>query len=526
MKERVSSIVQSIKDLWNRTSKKMRIMVLSVTAAILAVSLVVVILLNRTDYIVLYDNLTTAQNAEVIAQLQEMGVQGRLEGTRLLIPKDSENTVRMQLAFKGYQDSGFDYATFEKGSGLTMTQSEKQQYAIFELQDRLQATIATYPEVTRAVVNIAMPEKQTFVLQDDVTEPTASVMVQTRPGRQLTPEQVQGVLNIVKNSVPGLTEQNISISDQSGDLLGAIAGSKTTMATKLELTNQVNETVKRRILTMLGPLYGEGKVNVAVNTVLDTNQKVTETTDYRPLDPENPRNNPLDYAEYAREKTGAGGFAQGVPGANDNTDTPEYLTPDQEANAADYYSEHNVLDYLVSSTKEQIIKEGLEITDLTVAVLIDTGPQGGDLDGALKRQIVQTVAKTAGIEELDSAGADNLDRKISVQGLAFNALDNIPGAATDNRLRNLAISAIIVVLALLIVFTIIIIMMRRRQARELAEEYAAEGATLVDLMGQDDDFEPIEIPETNEQRLKAQIRDLANSDPEIVAQLIKTWLIG
>jgi len=519
MKERLTTFTQSVKDWWSKTSKKMRIVILSATAAILAVSLIVVILLNHTDYVVLYDGLTPAENAEVIAQLQEMGVEGVLQGTRLLIPSESENTVRMQLAYKGYNDSGFDYTIFEKGSSLTATQADKQQWTIFQLQERLQSTIKTFPEVLQAVVTISLPEKDAFVLEQEVVNPTASVKLQTRPGRELTAEQIQGILNIVKNSVPGLAEENIAISDQSGDLLGIMALGRDAMATKLTLTEQVNETVKRRILAMLNPLYGEGRVNVAVNSVLDTNKMVTERNSYEPLDPENPTRNPLDYVEYAREKTGQDGFAEGVPGANDNTDVPEYLAEQQEIDAADYYSLHDVYDYLVGSTKSQIIKEGLDITDMTVAVIIDAD----SLPEGQLEQIRNLVAATSGIKgDENYAIAD----KITVHNIKFNTPITPESITSDPRLQRVLILSGIALLALIIIFTIIIILMRRKRQQQAAEEEAYQESTLLDLMNhQEDSFEPIVLPETNEQKLKSQIKDLAATDPEIVAQLIKTWLM-
>lgn len=517
MKERLTSFTQSVKDWWNKTSKKMRIAILSATAAILAVSLIVVILLNHTDYVVLYDGLTPAENAEVIAQLQEMGVTGVLEGTRLLIPSESENNVRMQLAYKGYNNSGFDYTIFEKGSSLTATQADKQQWTVFQLQERLQSTIKTFPEVMQAVVTVSLPEKDAFVLEQEVVNPTASVKLQLRPGRELTPQQIQGILNIVKNSVPGLAEEDISISDQSGDLLGIMNMGRDAMATKLTLTEQVNETVKRRILAMLNPLYGEGRVNVAVNSVLDTNKMVTERNSYEPLDPENPTRNPLDYAEYAREKTGQDGFAQGVPGANDNTDVPEYMAEQQEIDGADYYSLHDVYDYLVGSTKSQIVKEGLDITDMTVAVIIDAD----SLPDGQKGQIIDLVAATAGIAR------DQIDEKVSVQNIKFNTPITPDNVIDDPRLQRVLILTGIAILALIIIFTIVIILMRRKRQQQTVEEEAYQESTLLDLMNQQEEsFEPISLPETNEQKLKSQIKDLAATDPEIVAQLIKTWLMN
>lgn len=512
MKENLAAFIESVKDFWKRLSKKMRVLLLAGTAAVLGIALAIVLILNRTDYVVLYDGLTPTENAEVIAQLQEMGVEGVLEGNRLLVREQDENAVRMQLAYKGYESSGFDYAVFEKGGGLTMTQSDKEYYATAQLQERLQATIETFDEVQRAHVNISIPEKRSFVLETETEPTTAAVKLQVRPGRSLTSEQVQGILNIVKNSVPGLKEENISIADQSGDLLGLAAAGRDVAATKLSLTEQVNDVYKRRVMSMLSPLFREGKVNVAVNSVLETDQKITEENRYVPLDPENPTNNPLDYAEYAREKTGVGGFAQGVPGANDNTDVPEYLAQDEELNEADYYSQHDVFDYLVSSVKSQIVSEGYLINDMTVAVVIDDQ----DLPaGQMRDEVMDIVATATGIAR----------DKVSVQYITFSP-DAVTPFEEENPLTRIVIASGIALLALLIIFTIIIIALARRRKEAAVAEGMEDGATLVDLLGQEEEFEPIEIPESQEQKLKNQIRDLANSDPEIVAQLIKTWLMG
>lgn len=511
MGEKLSGLAGSVKELWNKTTKKVRVLFLSGVAGVLLLSLAIVLFLNYTDYVVLYDNLSVSENAAVLAQLQEMGVEGRLENGSLLVPREDELTVRMQLATKGYPDSGLGYDVFEMGSGLTATQFEQKKYELYQLQERLQATIRTFPEVKDAIVTIYIPESSPFVLQDEVIQPSASVKIEKMPGRRLSSEQVLGILNIVKNSI-GIPEENISIADETGDLLSLLDTGGSNSA-KLQLTDQLNESVRRRILSMLQPLYGDGRVNVAVNSVLDTDEQVTDTTTYYPFDPENPQNNPLDYYEREYERDTDPGTAQGVPGANDNTDVPQYAAQDVDDGTGNYYRSHTVEDYLVSSERNQIVKAGLSITDMTVAVLIDAD----SLPEGQRDQVIDLVASASGVAP----------EKVSVQSIRFNADGGITGEALtgEGGLGNYLIWIIVLgVVILAIAVTVIAVLSRRKKLAE-DERYAESEAGLVDLMAQEE-FEPIELPETSEQKLRAQIRDLAESDPEIVAQLIKTWLVS
>jgi flagellar biosynthesis/type III secretory pathway M-ring protein FliF/YscJ len=209
---------------------------------------------------------------------------------------------------------------------------------------------------------------------------------------------------------------------------------------------------------------------------------------------------------------------EGVAGANDNVGVPEYLAEDVDVTDADSFVVRDVLDYLVSSVREEIVKEGLEITDMSVAVLINANALPADQ----RDQIIDSVAKASGVPA----------ESISVQNIPFAGLTPYepPTIVEDNTTRLLILTGL-ALLAICIIFVSIILAMRKKQ-REREAALAAEGAyfdengvPLADLVSHENDFEPIAIPETTEAKLKNQIRDLATSDPEIVAQLIKTWLI-
>ena len=70
MGEKLSAFGGSVKEFWSKISKGMRILLLGGIAGVLLLSLIIVLLLNHTDYIVLYNNLTVEENAGILAQLR------------------------------------------------------------------------------------------------------------------------------------------------------------------------------------------------------------------------------------------------------------------------------------------------------------------------------------------------------------------------------------------------------------------------------------------------------------------------
>jgi flagellar M-ring protein FliF len=511
---------RQVRDWWIGLSRKVRIGLLVALAGVLLISLVTAIILNHKNYVLLYNGASTQESASVLVTLGEMNIEPRItDAGAIYVPDDDLNQIRMRLAQNGFEGNTFNYDVFNSAS-LTSTQSDRDTYYLFQTQDRLQQTIELFDEVETAVVTLNAPQPSIYALNNDTVEPSASVTVRLYQGEKLTPEQIQTILNLVKPAVAGLEEENISITDTISDLKLQLESYSGSNVAKINLTEEVNRNVRNRILGLLQPLYGQDNVQVAVNSVLDIDQKTTQTTQYNPINPEDPTNNPLDYAEYDREKLGGeAGPVEGVAGANDNVDTPQYAAEDVDVTDADSFVVQDVLDYLVSSVREEIVKEGLEITDMSVAVLINANTLPADQ----RDQIIDSVAKASGVP------AEN----ISVQNIPFAGLTpyEAPTIAEDDTTRLLIITGI-ALLALCIIFVSIIMVMRKRQKEReaaLAAEgdlYDENGIPLVDLMAQEEDFEPIAIPETTEAKLKSQIRDLATSDPEIVAQLIKTWLIA
>src|SRR5690606_36891748 len=85
------------------------------------------------------------------------------------------------------------------------------------LEGELSRTIASVNGVKSARVHLAIPKSSVFVR--DERKPSASVLLELFPGRNLEPGQVQAIINLVATSVPELNKSQVTVVDQKGNLL-------------------------------------------------------------------------------------------------------------------------------------------------------------------------------------------------------------------------------------------------------------------------------------------------------------------
>ncbi len=66
----------------------------------------------------------------------------------------------MELAAKGLPENGASLDILQKGSGFGLTESDKQIYRRYQLQQDLQNAIETFDSVSKARVSLNIPEKK------------------------------------------------------------------------------------------------------------------------------------------------------------------------------------------------------------------------------------------------------------------------------------------------------------------------------------------------------------------------------
>ncbi len=81
--------------------------------------------------------------------------------------KDVLDQTKAALVQEGYPKNGFTYDTFKDNAGMMTTDSDKNTYKLYELQDRIGATIRCFEGVKDAKVTIALGEESKYVLSDE-----------------------------------------------------------------------------------------------------------------------------------------------------------------------------------------------------------------------------------------------------------------------------------------------------------------------------------------------------------------------
>lgn len=267
-------------------SKRTTIALVSVITVIVIGS--VVYYTSQVDYQVLFSNLSAEDAGNIVSRLQEKKVPYKVSqsGNAISVPADRVSELRLELAASGLpQGGGVGFEIFDtKNLGLTeFVQQLNYQRA---LQGELARTINGLDEIQHCRVHVAIPKKTIFV--EEQKKPTASVIVKLKPGRQLKPNQIEGITHLVASSIEGLSPNDVMVVDSSGKVLsrpqdetklGKLSGSQ------MEYQRGVEREITNRVQTMLEKVVGEGKAVVRVSADLDFRMTERLEEKYDPNDP-------------------------------------------------------------------------------------------------------------------------------------------------------------------------------------------------------------------------------------------------
>ncbi|GER21642.1 hypothetical protein NCCP1664_01390 [Zafaria cholistanensis] len=352
--------------------------------------------LARPSYTPLFSGLQAADASLVVEQLQADNVPYQLTdgGGTILVPQENVYDQRLKAASSGLPAAEADGYSLLDSVGVTS--SEFQQDVTYKraLEGELASTVASLDGVKGASVQLAIPEETVFT--ENAAEPTASVFVETQPGRGLTKEQVQAVVHLTSAAIEGLTPANVAVVDSSGKVLSAVGsgavGSADEQATDYE--QRVSAAVQGVLDRVVG--VGNATVAVAADMSTDTTERISETY--------GGRKTALTETSDSESYTGTGGGSGGGVLGPDNIAVPE------GANGTGEYlnesaSRTNAVDKVVETSS---IPAG-QVRRQSISVAIDAAAAGGvDVDA-----LSNLVSSAAGV---DNQRGDSL----AVEVVPFN----------------------------------------------------------------------------------------------------------
>ena len=269
------------------------------------------------DYSILFSNVSEKDGGDIIASLNQLNVPYKFSegGGAILVPATQVHEARLKLASQGLPRGGmvgFEVMETQKLGASQFLEQINYQRA---LEGELARSIQSLAAVRGARVHLAIPKQSAFLR--DEQKPSASVLVNLLAGRTLEPSQVAGIVHLVSSSVPQLSPQNVSVIDESGNLISQTRDPLREAGldpTQLKFMREVEASYIKRIETILEPVVGAGNIRAQVTAELDFSQTDQMAESYKP----NPAQETAIRSQQTAEAVSSGAGPSGVPGALSN----------------------------------------------------------------------------------------------------------------------------------------------------------------------------------------------------------------
>jgi flagellar M-ring protein FliF len=280
-------------------------------------------LVEKND-VVLFRRMTQQAAGEAGARLEEDRIPFKLveDGTAITVPKEMADKARVSLAAAGLpKDGDPGFSLFDK-SDFISTDFDKKVKLLRAMNGEIKRLVKQVDGVEDAAAMVTMPEETLF--QTEKKPVTAAVMIKMQPKRVLTPSQVDGLTHLIASSVPGLITENVTITDDLGNLLTqgleTNAGNKEDRAIsrvlnmQMSLQRQKEQEIEQKLTTLLDRVVGQGKSVVRVSVELDFNKRLVRNVLKAPVT-NNGETVPENRSEVTETTSGDEG---GVPGTAGN----------------------------------------------------------------------------------------------------------------------------------------------------------------------------------------------------------------
>jgi flagellar M-ring protein FliF len=361
-----------------RTPGGRNVLLMAGAAAFVAVMAGVWMWGQKPDYRVLFSNFSDRDGGAIVASLQQMNVPYQFAegGGAILVPADKVHDARLKLASQGLPKGGNVGFELMENQKLGVSQFLEQVNFQRALEGELARSIQSLGAIQAARVHLALPKNSVFVREQQ--KPTASVLLNLYPGRALDPQQVSAIVHLVASSVPELPTKNVTVVDQSGNLLsetGKAAMANGLDPTQLKYVHDLQQSIVRRIESIIAPIVGENNVRAEATADVDFSTSEQAAEMYKPNQGTNPA---AVRSQQSSESQNGGANASGVPGALTNqppTPATAPLTTPPGAPAGTAASgtmqRDSTVNYEVDKTVRYVQQPMGGIKRLTVAVVVN-----------------------------------------------------------------------------------------------------------------------------------------------------------
>ncbi len=397
----IMGTVQEKIENFKNLDQNQKTIILAAFALVISTLVVITFWFNRTEYKVLYSDLSDKDAAQVTKILKEKKVLFKLQdqGKTILVPENSVQQLRLDLAGEGLPKSGsMGFEIFDKTDFQSSEFVEGVKY-VRALQGELSTTINKLEAVEESRVNLSIPRRRIYMNEDE--KPTASVVLKLRYGYNLNNEEVRGVAFLVASCVEGLKPENVTIMSTDGNLLSEFMqdGAMSASSYQLRVQKEMQKALELKVSALLTQILGEGKAVVKAHVDLKQEQKEIKKEIYQPTTGNvgvirSSQTLQEDYEEKDRAAAAAGGAAPAASPTPSAVNVPGVAST---GSGQPVYGQKSLItNYEVSKIVENERVYPGEIKKISLGVVIDS--KAGIKDEQLK-SIRDVIASSAGIDK-------------------------------------------------------------------------------------------------------------------------------
>ena len=514
-----STVFEDIKQGFKKLKKGTKIAI-TVTAAGVLLSIFFAVgygVNNRYD--ILFSDLDSIDANTITQMLEEQGVDMKIKGDSIYVKSKEVDELRLKLS-SNITNGSVGFEIMDESSGFGMTEDEFQIKKQRMMQGEIERTIRTFPQVNDVRVHITPGEESIFA--KDNKEGSAAVYLTLRAGQSLKPSQVMSIVSLVSASSTNVPKQNVEVIDQNmtllsegmfddeGNFLETTSKNSSGLEVAREAEIRFNDDIEKSLAKILEPLFGVGKVKIAVNA--DLNFDSAEKTEIV-FDPNNVIKNQTISENSSTDKT-----QSGSPVDNNMSNTVN-------SNGEITSSKESSTEYEVGKTETNTVIAPGEINRITASIAID-----GVTDPNVLADVQELVETAIGLDA-------NRGDKVTVMSAEFGpSLEELmkeeEAARKKEQLKTILTlgggTAGVIALALILIAA----NKKKKREREMEDEFEDLDDVLLaeDIINQaisdasNIDAERALDGDVNTYPLEEEIRNFASQNPEQMTELIKIWL--
>jgi len=484
-------------------------------AAILAVMSGVWMWSQQPDYRVLFSNFSDRDGGAIVASLQQMNVPYKFAdgGGAILVPAGQVHEARLKLASQGLPKGGNVGFELMENQKLGVSQFLEQVNFQRALEGELARSIQSLAAVQAARVHLALPKASVFVR--DQQKPTASVLLNLQSGRTLDPQQVSAIVHLVASSVPDLPAKNVTVVDQSGNLLSEAGKQNNAIGldpSQLKYVQELQQNIVRRIESIVTPIVGPDNVHAEATADVDFSHTEQAAETYAPN-----QSPPLNAPAAATPATGTAANAATKAGAA-QTQPPVPVNSHKDM----------TVNYELDKTVKYVQQPMGGLKRLSVAVVVNYRKVVGK-DGKVSMKPLSDAEKTQITELVKEAMGYNKERgdSLEVVNSAFAGAEKeiIPETPVWKRpdvLRTAMGFGKYAIGGAILAYLFFGVL--RPLLRRIGKTFEPQQPTEDAVVHLSHDVEPMGTkPRTYQDNLDA-AKQLAKNDPKMVANVVKAWV--